>query len=366
MRRRRQTPWWASLLACLCVPVIFPVLYPTAKAIQGTIILSRKGRMAKKRYQWSQHRKKVRNTRLPECDPVSLTTGPDPFPLKGRVTFLDLPLEIRQHIYELALGGPCIFQPSYKWSLRGPRPNHWEPWQHVRGDADPCSKALSKIIALGGSGLKPLVRPPQNGCAFLFSQPELVCGDVFAYEPDMEGWTSRVCRHTDLMRVSRQIYGDMLHYLYSDCTISLFGEEMVYYFTRNASPDGLSRVRYVHIALVISSQKWESKKKKQKNIEAIQCLKESFVNLQALDVEIVVAWGQPDHPERLCSWLSNHVFGQLRGLENLVVKIAVYKPLPRGTEHRLRWTPPSEPLRGWDDGKYNALKRAVTSPFASH
>ncbi|KAI2616208.1 hypothetical protein GGS26DRAFT_450680 [Hypomontagnella submonticulosa] len=275
--------------------------------------------------------------------------------------FLDLPPEIRQQIYRLALPGPAIIQPRVHSSFWGPRPPTWVPTQGIRTDADPPSEALRLITGLGGSSVKQLVAPPTRGCVHYGSVSLLICGDMHHFAPRWVRPHEHVF-HTDLMRSCRAVYADVLEVLYAQNTVSLFGADIARYFCRISSPEGLSRVRFVHVALMIPNA-WDDKKHKTGIEETIRVLKDSMPSLRQLDIEVALLWGQPKDPRRFWNWLREDVLEQLRGLDRFVLKVSAYLTMARPGWGRgyEAWTPDYEPLASWNDEEYEALKARITS-----
>ncbi|KAI1209786.1 uncharacterized protein F4807DRAFT_426288 [Annulohypoxylon truncatum] len=313
------------------------------------------------------NRRRVRTRRLPKSKPLATvssssqsTTAP---PVIGttRTSFLHLPPEIRLHIYRLALVGPAIIQVRTHSSFWGPRPSTWDPAQGIRDDADAPSEALRRITRLGGSWLHPLVTPPSHGCVRYGAVSQLICGEGRHFVP---GWVQpeKTAFPTDLMRSCRVVYGEVLDVLYAGNTISLFGADMARYFCRNASPEGLSRVRFVHVAHVMPSDGWDSSSHMKSVRASMRILRDALPSLRQLDVEVALTYGQPENPDKLWAWLREDVLGQFRDLERFVLKVSVYKHFrpdrPRGHEG---WTPPYEPLSSWNDGEYQNLKDRVMS-----
>ncbi len=310
-----------------------------------------------------KHRRRAMARRLPKSSPLinggKLTATI--IPPGALISFLHLPLEIRLHIYRLAFGDPKIVQVNAGCPFWGPLPMIWVPAQHVRGDEDAPSKALRAIIGLGGSGFRQSVAPPRNGCVRYHAVSNLICGEEHHLRP---GWARPELNvfHTDLMRTCRTVYGEVLDLLYAANTISLFGVEMVRYFNYNASPEGLCRVRFAHIALTISSTAWDTSRQRNRVEEAVQTLFDSLPALLQLDVEIILTWGQPEDPQRFWTWVTNDVLSQFHSLQRFVLKVAVYlPPAPPFRKTRDRWMPRYEPLDSWDDAAYRDLRARVTS-----
>lgn len=315
------------------------------------------------------NRIRVKSRRRPKSKPLAVASAelkisPTAAAGTAKTSFLDLPVEIRLLIYHFALGGPLIIQVCTHSSFWGARPSHWAPGQVIRSDADPPSKTLSTIIGLGGSGLRQRVVPPRQGCVRHGTVSNLICGEEYYYCRSGRPWwcddgkeSTVPAYHEDLMRACRVVYREVLDVLYGDNTISLFGAEIAQYFVRNASPEGLRRVRFVHIALVVPSSGWDSRLQKRMVQGTIRILRDSLPSLRQLDVEVVLPWGQPKDARRFWAWLREDVLGQLRGLERFVLKVSVYKPFERP-----RWRDIEiEPLSAWDDGEYEALKTRVAS-----
>ncbi|KAI1375475.1 hypothetical protein F4677DRAFT_422936 [Hypoxylon crocopeplum] len=340
---------WPFLLCILCLKYS---LDPVADTIRGTFRIYRRFR--------------ARTRRLPKSK--SLITTSSRFdataapPTRGKKTsFLHLPPEIRLQIYRLALGQRAIVQVDAGCSFWGARPQNWGPGQGIRDDGEEPSKALRTTIGLGGSGTNQLVYPPRSGCVFYSAVSQLICGETWHTRPRWVEPESEVF-YSDLMRACRIVYGELLDVLYADSTISLFGADMVRYFRRNASPEGLGRVRFVHVALIVQSSSWDSSLQRKTVQGTVRMLRDLHPGLRQLDVEVVLLWGQPKDPQRFWAWLREDVLGQLRGLERFVLKIPVYKPFrkPQYGGHEA-WTPKYEALSSWDDSEYQALKDKVTS-----
>ncbi|OTA68653.1 hypothetical protein K449DRAFT_419294 [Hypoxylon sp. EC38] len=285
--------------------------------------------------------------RLPKSKPLAVkptsleSKEPLTSPAAGTPTsFLHLPPEIRLHIYRLALGWQAIVQIRARSSYWGGRPLTWDQTQGIRDDADEPSHTLRCTVGLGGSGLHQLVAPPRHGCVRFGTLSQMICGEGYRSPPSWLHPEEKVY-HSDLMRVGRVVYSEVLDVLYADNTISLFGAQIARYFCRNMSPEGLQRVRFVHIAHVIPSETWDSSAER-KNVEgAMRTLRDSLPGLRQLDVEVALAYGQPKDPERFWVWLMEDVLGQFRGLERFVLKVSVYLPFtPIRSQGWEGWTPP--------------------------
>ncbi|KAI0839054.1 hypothetical protein F5Y06DRAFT_265898 [Hypoxylon sp. FL0890] len=307
---------------------------------------------------------RVRLRRLPKSKPLAVNPS-SPISTAASadtpISFLHLPPEIRLHIYRLALGWQAIAQVRTHSSYWGPRPDAWDERQGIRDDADPPSETLRCTVGLGGSGLHQLVIPPSQGCVRYGAISQMICGEGHRFAP---GWVhpEEKVFHSDLMRACRVVYDEVLDVLYADNTISLFGAQIARYFCRNASPEGLTRVRCVHVAHVIPSDNWDSSSQRKSVEGAMHLLRGSLPSLRQLDVEVALAYGQPKNPERFWTWLRKDVLGQFRGLEKFVLKVSVYRPFtPRRGGGWEGWTPPCEPLSSWNDDEYQTLKTRATS-----
>ncbi|OTB00711.1 hypothetical protein M426DRAFT_324071 [Hypoxylon sp. CI-4A] len=307
---------------------------------------------------------RVKTRRLPKSKP--LAGGPTlseqssllPPTTSSKTSFLHLPPEIRLQIYRLVLQDRAIAQVRAYSSFWGPRPRRWALTQGIRSDGEAPSRTLRTITGLGGSGLDQLVFPPSHGCVLHTAVSTLICGESHHLTP---GWAERKNRvfHTDLMRTCRVVYSEMLDILYANNTISLYGAKISRYFCRNASPEGLSRVRYLHIAHVISPDSSSDRKEVK---EAMRLVRDSLPGLKQLDVEIALTWSQPKDPEKFWTWLKGDLLGQFRGLERFVLKVSVYKTFtPVKYAGPDGWTPPYEALSSWKDDEYQHLKARVTS-----
>lgn len=312
-----------------------------------------------------RRRHQFRHGRLPKSKPISKglvkTSG-----LRDNVSpakILSLPIEIRQQIYELVLPSkkvyqPCPGPPRYPlFKYHGPQPPHWPPGQQIRNDEDPPSQALGAILRLGGSYADPIPAPKRQGCVIYFCLTQLICGDMAIQLRPPKG--DEPCSLTDLMRINRIFYDDLLHHFYAKNVFSFFGAESLVYFARNASPEGIRLIRYAHVAIPLESEKWMLETNKALVTKAFGTLQEQFESLKQLDVEVVVLWSQPAEPELMAAWLREEVFGQLHGLEKLVVKGSVYKSATERPSSP--YDPPEmEPLSSWNDELYASVKRAAT------
>lgn len=330
------------------------------------------------------HRKRksyqFRHGRLPKSKPISqgVVGVADKANGISPASILSLPIEIRQQIYEFVLPTkkvyqPCPGRPKYPLhEYHGPQPPHWPPHQHIRSDEDPPSQALASILLLGGSYENPIPAPRSQGCVRYSCMTQLICGDMH-----MElNWArdDESCSLTSLMRSSRTIYGDLLHHFYARNTFSFFGAESLLYFVRNVSPEGLRLIRYAHLAIPLEIQDlstaqlgiplniehWKFQQSKEMVTKAFGVLQEQFESLKQLDVEVVIMWDPRAEVQLLTPWLRDTVFGQLHGLEKLVVKVSVYiANLPRTRDP---YDPPEmEPLGSWTEELYAGVKRAATS-----
>lgn len=269
-------------------------------------------------------------------------------------SFLQLPLEIRLRIYTLVLRAPGIIEPYHDPTLTFfcALPPTWAPGQHIRSDTDPPSTHLRWRSTPAD------LRPRRQGCVQPPGVPcRILCGDqpvAGRYE------RAAAVRASHLLRTCRGVYADVMDLLYARNTMSFCCADMVRYFTRNTSPEGLARVRYVHVALIASS----SSRRQKKVIEgAMRTVGDAFSGLRQLDVEIVLKNGQPADPQNFWAWLRMDVLGKLRGLEVLVLKVPVYLDTLEAQMH------PDYPSRlcaldtlsSWDKDEYRELKTMVMS-----
>lgn len=307
-----------------------------------------------------------RHGRLPKSKPISqgVVSVADQAHDISPASILSLPIEIRQQIYELVLPTKRVYQPCpgrRKYPLyeyHGPQPPHWPPHQHIRSDEDPPSQALGAILRLGGSYEDPIPAPKSRGCVRYSCLTQLICGDMdmeLRWARGDERWSL-----TGLMRSSRTIYGDLLHHFYARNTFSFFGAESLLYFVRNVSPEGLRLIRYAHLAIPLRNEAWMSKESKTLVTKAFGVLQEQFESLKQLDVEVVILWYQQAESQLIAPWLRDKVFGQLHGLEKLVVKVSVYNGYISRTGSP--YGPPEmEPLGSWTEELYASVKKAATS-----
>lgn len=306
--------------------------------------------------------------RLPKSRPISQGV----VEVAGRrsstspTSILSLPIEIRQYIYELVVHTkkiyqPCPGRPRYPlYAYHGPQPPDWLPHQHTRSEDDPPSQALGTILRLGGSCFDPLPAPKRQGCVMYGCVSQLICGEMRVdLRPPVAAET---CFLTDLMRSNRTIYGDILHHLYARNLFSFFGPDSLLYFVRNVSPEGLRLIRYVHLAIPLRSEGWKSKDSQAIVTKAFKVLQEQFESVKQLDVEVVILRSQPADPQLLAAWLKDKVFGQLYGLEKLVVKVSVHKGLAVNEQLPSPYDPPvMEGLSSWTGPLYRTVKDAATS-----
>ncbi|KAI1383998.1 uncharacterized protein F4822DRAFT_418323 [Hypoxylon trugodes] len=327
-------------------------------------------------FEVEQIRREVELLCIPPSNPLAITSPPSttttttttlpPTPdtkTKPKTSFLHLPPSIRARIYRLALRTPSIAQVRHDLTFWGPYPTKWPKDQHIRSEAEAPSWALRMTTGLGGTGVNQLVFPPQEGQHVYGAIWPLLCGERRRYLP---GWLKPeiVVFATDLLRVCRVVYTEVLDVLYGENTICLFGPEMVRFFVRNASLEGLERVRYVHVALVLETGRQKLALKMREVEDAMRMLRNAFPKLRQLDVEVALTWSQPKNAKRFWDWLRNDVLDQFRGLERFVLKVSVYQPLivyryPRHVDY----LPEIEPLSSWSDEEYEALKARVTAPI---
>lgn len=310
-----------------------------------------------------------RHGRLPKSRPISeesVEVAGHGSSNASRISILSLPIEIRRHIYDLAIPANKVYQPvpgRPKYPLfeyHGPQPPHWPPHQHIRSDEDPPSQALGTILRLGGSYLDPTPAPKRQGCVRYSCFSRLICGDMWMELAPAE--PAETCFLTDVMRSSRGIYRDMLHHFYARNLFSFFGPESLLCFVRNASPEGVRSIRYANLAIPLQSEEWQSKRSKALVTKAFGVLQEQFKSLEQLDVEVAILWSQPAEPQLMATWLRDDVFGQLHGLQNLVVKASVFtERVSQSSEEPDAYRPPvMEELSSWTESLYASVKRAAT------
>lgn len=129
------------------------------------------------------------------------------------------------------------------------------------------------------------------------------------------------------MRTCRLVYTEVLDLLYGYNTVSFFGSEIVPFFVRNASPEGLLRIRYVPVALSIQSLNWSMPRNKTSVLDTIHCINESMAtSLRQLDIEVVLTHGQPSEPQQFWAWLVQALSSNFHGLGRFVLKVSVIRP----------------------------------------
>ncbi|KAI8956691.1 hypothetical protein F5Y11DRAFT_141510 [Daldinia sp. FL1419] len=347
----------AFFIVCLlpCAAVYYCLKY-TLHAVEETVdFVSR-----------AQAKHRVKTRKRPKSEPLAVVpaapSNGNEKEERAKTSFLNLPPEIRLMIYRLVMAGPAIIQVRPTYSVRGPRPETWAPMQGIRDEVDEPSQTLRLTIGLGGSPMRQVVAPPRAGCVVYGCISQLICGDTYYFT--LTRYRAEGCVHfTDLMRAGRVVYGEALDLLYAEHTVSLFGVEMARYFCRNASPEGMSRVRFLHVALIISASSWTSSLQRKSIKDTIRLLRESMPNVEQLDVEIAVTWGQPKQSGKFWKWLTgDDLLGQFQGLDRFVLKASAYVPFARRPYGNwAAWTPQYEKLGSWDEEEYKALKGRVTN-----
>lgn len=325
----------------------------TVDAIHGTVAAVRGTRRAVSRTMAAvELHLRARYCRLPKSEPlVEPKPGEEPAAV-GRSLLLRLPPELRLRIYQLAFGtDSSLVQPTLHGSLWGQVPDSWRRGQHICSDADPPSEGLRFSIRYGGSGLNQIVGPSHEGCVLVVWSPALICSNVVSDYLERLSDRQRT-RYAGLMCSCRAVYADMLDLLYSDTTLCLYNTDMIRFFLRNASPEGLQRVRYSHIALAVPSKRWRVHGQRRNVEKAMAKLRNSLPNLRQVHVEVALKGGRPPDPRGLWVWL-REVFGVFRGLDAFVLKVSVHDLSDRDQ-------PKYEALTSWDDAEYAALKEAVT------
>ncbi|KAH9903780.1 hypothetical protein F4778DRAFT_781162 [Xylariomycetidae sp. FL2044] len=305
----------------------------------------------------------------------------------GPTSFLHLPFELRLQIYReagLYAAHGMIVQVSAIQPRWGPRPPHWAPSQHVRNDdanadvdVDGPSEAFRNAVGLGATGYIQHIPLSTRGCVRKGPALQMFCGEQDRVTARRWSGGGPVIAHpTDLMRSCRTAYADVLELLYGSATVSLVGGEMVRFFARNASPEGLARVRYVHLALHVRlDERGRLGRAQRRGAErAVRRLRGALPALRQLDVDVVLTWGQPEAPAALWRWVREDVLGRHLdglGLERFVLSVSVLSKeefRPRRDyevteEYRSRgWTW----LSSWDDQKYEELRGRVMALGESH
>jgi hypothetical protein len=222
-------------------------------------------------------------------------------------------------------------------SAYAPYQSTWAPGQCIRSDGDPLHHKVPFMLALGASACNPIVIAPSRGCLRYSAGPTTIYGDGLAR------WASMDCRDTPpeticepvtLLRVCKKIYHEVLPLLCSQNTISLFGAEMVSFFLRQASPDGVKSIRNLHLLLRLDATQWAKSRRKKEVLVTIHRPKEKFTGLLRLDVDVIVTWGQPSDGHMLWQWLRQEVFSPLEGLEQFVLKSTVLTPIEMPKKER--------------------------------
>ncbi|KAK8083506.1 hypothetical protein PG996_002287 [Apiospora saccharicola] len=339
---------WLWPAKCCCYSIYYPLrgLYICAKHAKRT-----PGKIG---VAWRQQR--VRNRHIPKRGPIAQKEQQTKYAVDASspASFLHLPLELRLAIYDLALGEPCLVEPHLGKPEWHPRPCHWRPGQRIRDEGeDPSEDELRTVLKVRAFGLlyAPNYGRRPDGSWERLSR-ERVSWDWFA-PPG----------YAKLMRTCHAVYDDLLHRLYAENTISLVGAQMVRYFGRNASPEGLGLVRFVHVALTLSYHEWESYEEKKTFERAIQSLQTLFPRLEQLDLDITVVGAHPVKAEEFWEWLCKDVLEcHLANLQKFRLRVTGYAPGTRSPclPRRRPWF---ERLFTWNEKEYRALKAAVCKPL---
>ncbi|KAK8104418.1 uncharacterized protein PG998_011451 [Apiospora kogelbergensis] len=219
--------------------------------------------------------------------------------------FLLLPPEIRHMIYDLLLGEPGIIEPEAHDRLVGwgPRPESWKAThRHIRSDSDPPSKILTAMVmhSQGRWHRSPRNvqlfsprwprRPPLSTDPYCWhSKHQLVCsdGDMLPLP------TTQGPHYLNLMRTCRAVYSELLDRLYGANTISLCGADMVDVAAREWPRAGLARVAYVHVALIVNTERgwksdlaWNRRRWRRELEKTARTLAGAFPAMRQLDLEI--------------------------------------------------------------------------------
>jgi hypothetical protein len=282
-------------------------------------------------------------------------------PTAERTSFIHLPVEIRLEIYRYALGDSTIVQPTLDnipcWSRA---PKEWATWEHIPRDPDRPSEGLHINLDYKGCPAEPF--PHSSVWGFNGEHPPLtaIFGDGRPnswIRPELSPKT----RYTDLMRTCRAVYADILDVLYGQTTLCLFDTDTLKFFLGNASPEGLKRVRNVHIALVVDKHTWK-KATWLINIEdSIRLIRNHFPSLRQLSVEIAaLGYGQgPYGTYGQWQWLKK-IFGVFYGrLDAFVLKVSCYNWLSEGYHPPRYKRTMTAPLATWDEAEYASLKDAI-------
>lgn len=143
--------------------------------------------------------------------------------------------------------------------------------------------------------------------------------------------------------------------LYANITLCLLGPELIRFFTRNASSEGLRRVRFCHVALSMQSDKRKFKALKRRMERAILTVRDEFPSLKQLPVEVALAYGQPSDPHDFWARLRD-ALGVFRDLDAFVLKVSIHGRSSL-SDYGIS---PSEILSSWDDAEYAALEEPIT------
>ncbi|KAK8114025.1 hypothetical protein PG999_006094 [Apiospora kogelbergensis] len=265
-------------------------------------------------------------------------------------SFLRLPLELRLKIYDLVLGEPCLVEPHLGKPQWHPRPCNWQPGQRIRGDDEELQgDELRTVVDVRAYGLL-------YSCQY-YRHPDGSSERRSRHNVPW-GWWSPPC-YCALLRTCRTVYGDLLYRLYGENTVSLVSAEMVRYFGRNASPEGLQLVQNVHTSLVVTWRGWESRKEQEPFEQAVQSLQRLFPTLKQLDLNVTIVGAQPMKPEEFWKWLRKNVLERhLTNLDNFTLRVSTYdyqKPHGCVRNHRVQY----DQLVSWDENDYQALKATV-------
>ncbi|KAK8042070.1 hypothetical protein PG993_006593 [Apiospora rasikravindrae] len=337
---------WLWPAKCCCYSIYYP--------LRGLYLCAKHAKRTPGKIGVAWRRRRIRNRKIPKSKPIAQTQQQKALDASSPASFLHLPLELRLQIYDLALGDACLVEPHLGRPEWHPRPCNWQPGQRIRGDdEEPQSDELRTVLDVRAFGL-------------LYSKRWRVHPDNHDWERFSRygvpwTWYRSPC-YSKLMRTCHTVYDDLLHRLYGENTISLVGAEMLRYFGRNASPEGLGLVRYVHVGLVVSCQGWESRQEQESLEHAVRSLQKLFPKLEQLDLNVTIVGAHPVKPGKFWDWLRMDVLERhLANLQEFRLRVTGYAP-----GHRSPCLPCPRPwyeqLLTWNEDDYQALKAAVCRP----
>ncbi|KAK8020265.1 hypothetical protein PG990_005403 [Apiospora arundinis] len=345
-------------LKCCCYSIYYP--------LRGLYLCCRHAKRTPGRISLAWSRRRARTRKIRERKPIVAQQRTEQEQQKQKkkkkkknleessspASFLHLPLELRLKIYDLALGEPCLVEPHVGKPEWHPRPCDWQPRQRIRGDDEELqSDELRTVLGVRAWGLlySRQLRQLPDGSFERTSRHNVPWG----------WWTPP--RYRPLLRTSRAVYSDLLHRLYGENTISLIGAEMVHYFGRNASPEGLRLVRYVHASLVVTRSGWGSQEEQESLEQAVQSLQKLFPALEQLDLNVTIVGYNPVKSNEFWNWLREVLERHLTNLKNFTLRVSTYdyvKPSPCVRRPHII----HQILESWNEDEYQALKAVVCKP----